>query len=182
MNQITKMGVYLRHTQLKIIKTKVIVTLYRSHSFYTQREDAQLELQKRIKHTSGNDCPPFILTPGLHTHSPPSHYTRENPVIKQDTILVECEIQHADQVLELLFTALINNDKKKWPITGCLQLIPIRPFGKMNKDFIDTYAMNTKPVCRISQTLYLKRLSKYRWTSKNFQRQQHHSMALSSIF
>ena len=46
MNQITKMGVYLRHTQLKTIKTKVIGTLYRSHSFYTQREEAQLELQK----------------------------------------------------------------------------------------------------------------------------------------
>ena len=99
MNQLTQMGVYLRHTQLKTIKTKIIGTLYKSHSFYTRREDAQLELKKRIQDTSGNDCPPFILTPGLHTHSPPTHYTGESPVIKQDTILVECEIRHADQVL-----------------------------------------------------------------------------------
>ena len=109
--------------------------------FYTQREDAQLELKKRIHDTSGNECPPFILTPGLHTHSPPTHYTGESPVIKQDTILVECEIRHADQVLEFLFTALIDNDIDKWPITGRLKLIPIRPFGKMNEDFIGTYAM-----------------------------------------
>ena len=49
MNQLTKMGVYLRHTQLKTIKTKIIGTLYKSHSFYTGREDAQLELKKEYK-------------------------------------------------------------------------------------------------------------------------------------
>ena len=35
MDTLTKLSVYLKHTQLESVKTKVIATLFRSHSFFT---------------------------------------------------------------------------------------------------------------------------------------------------
>lgn len=135
------MGVYLRHSQLETIKTKVIGTLFKSHSFYTRREDAIAELRQRIKVINGTEGPPFILTPGCQTHLPPISYKDNSPVIKQDTILVESETQHADPVLENIFTAIMSRDMGKWSFTCRLQFIPVRPFGRINENLIGMYAM-----------------------------------------
>ena len=91
MQNLESMDVYLRHPQLETIKKKVIGTLFKSHSFYTRRDDALAELQERIRSTNGAEGPPFVLTPGFQTHLPPISYEGESPVIKQDTILVEAE-------------------------------------------------------------------------------------------
>ena len=48
----------------------------------------------------------------------PLLYKGESPAIKQDTILVEAETQFADQVLENIFTSMLDGDSEKWPITG----------------------------------------------------------------
>ena len=85
--------------------------------------------------------PPFVLTLGFQSHLPPISYKRSSPVIKQDTILVESETQYADQVLENIFKAMISRDMDKWPITGRLQFIPIRPFGMIDENLIGLYAM-----------------------------------------
>ena len=44
-----------------------------------------------------------MLIPGYQSHVPPSDYHGENPIIKQDTILMESEVQHADEILELMY-------------------------------------------------------------------------------
>ena len=71
MQHLDTMGVYLRHSQLEIIKRKIIGTLFKSHSFYTRREDALKELKERIKSTTGEEGPPFVLAPGFQLHLPP---------------------------------------------------------------------------------------------------------------
>ena len=83
----------------------------------------------------------FILTPGFQTHLPPISYDGTSPVIKQDTILVETKTQHADQVLENIFTVMTDSDQNKWLITGRLQFIPIWPFGRIDENLIGKFAM-----------------------------------------
>lgn len=68
MQALKAMNVYLRHSQLETIKTKVIGTLFKSHSFYTQREDATEELKQRILATKGESSYPYS---GLSIPSPP---------------------------------------------------------------------------------------------------------------
>ena len=147
------MGAYLRHLQLETIRTQVIGTLFKTHSFYTRREDALDELKKRIIEIKGERGPPFSLTPGLQSHLPPISYEGKSPVIKQDMILVETQTKHADKVLENIFTAMLTRDMEKWPITGRLQFIPIRPFGKIDKNIIGMHAMK--------QNRYVSRLESY---------------------
>lgn len=36
---------------------------------------------------------------------------------------------------------MLLQDMEKWPITGHLQFIPIRPFGKIDENIIGMYAM-----------------------------------------
>ena len=141
MQDLQHLGVFLRHTSLETVKSKVIATLYRSHPFYTRREDALAELKLRIKQATGNEGPPFVLNPGLQTHQPPLTYKGQSPIIRQETLLVETEIKYADIVLQNLFAALLPEQISKWPITGKLQVIPIRPFGAMDENLIGTYAM-----------------------------------------
>ena len=119
----------------------MISTLFKSHSFFTRREDALDELKRRIKTTTGEEGPSFALTPGFQTHLPLITYDGKSPVVKQDTILVEAETKHADQVLENLFKSIMDRNEGKWPITGRLQFIPVRSFGRIDKNLIRHYAM-----------------------------------------
>ena len=141
MQELQHLGVFLRHTSLETVKSKVIATLYRSHPFYTRQEDALAELKLRIKQATGHEGPPFVLNPGLQTHQPPLTYKGQSPIIRQETILVKTEIKYADTVLQNLFAALLPDHTEKWPITGKLKVIPIRPFGDMDDNLIGTYAM-----------------------------------------
>merc|ERR1712115_749078 len=92
-------------------------------------------------HATNRECPPFFLTPGYQSHIPPDNYTGDSPVIKQDTILLESEIQHADEILELMYEIMTRNDADWWPITGHIQIIPVRPSGIMDENLIVKYAM-----------------------------------------
>merc|ERR1712115_724653 len=92
-------------------------------------------------HATNRECPPFFLTPGYQSHIPPDNYTGDSPVIKQDTILLESEIQHADEILELMYEIMTRNDADWWPITGHIQIIPVRPSGIMDENLIGRYAM-----------------------------------------
>merc|ERR1712032_1219407 len=134
MDILNSYSVFLKHTQLETVKTKVIATLFRSHSFFTRREDTKKELQERILHATNRECPPFFLTPGYQSHIPPDNYTGDSPVIKQDTILLESEIQHADEILELMYEIMTRNDADWWPIMGHIQIIPVRSSGIMDKN------------------------------------------------
>ena len=82
------------------------------------------ELLERILTSTNKECPPFFLTPGYQSHLPPDDYTGNSPIIKQDTILMESEIQHADEVLELMYEMMAKTNPNKWPIIGHIQIIP----------------------------------------------------------
>merc|ERR1712115_634224 len=81
------------------------------------------------------------LTPGYQFHLPPHDYIGNSPIIKQDTILMESEIQHAGEVLELMYEMMAKTNPDKWPITGHIQIIPVRPSGIMDENLIGKYAM-----------------------------------------
>ena len=97
---LSRMGVYIRHTQMKTVKSRVIVTLYMSHSFFTGREEVMKEIWERIFEKTGAESPPFLLTLYYQTHLPPISYTGIGKTIKQDTILVEEETKNVDGVLD----------------------------------------------------------------------------------
>ena len=92
MDILNSYSVFLKHTQLETVKTKVIATLFCSHSFFTHREDTKKELQERILQATNRECPPFMLIPGYQSHGPPMDYHGESPIIKQDTILMERKV------------------------------------------------------------------------------------------
>ena len=79
------------------------------------------------------ECPPFFLTPGYQSHIPPTDYPGDSPIIKQDTILMESEIHHANEILELMYKIITKNDADIWPIIGHVQIIPVCPSGLMEK-------------------------------------------------
>ena len=141
MDILINLSVFLRHTQLETVKTKVIVTLFHSHSFFTQREDAKKELQERILKATNRECPPFFLTPGYQSHNQPMEYTGDSPIIKQDTILMESKIHHADEILELMYKMMSKKESAVWPITEHIKIIPVRPSGIVDKNLVGRYAM-----------------------------------------
>lgn len=91
MQELENQVVYLKHTTLETIKTKVIVTLYKIHFYFTRREDIVSKIRARIQDKTGQESPPFVLAPGFHTHLPLTNYSGSSSIIKQDTILVEAE-------------------------------------------------------------------------------------------
>ena len=74
MDTLNLYSVFLKHTQLETVKTKVIATLFRSYSFFTRKEDTKKELQERILQATNRECPQFMLIPGYQSHVPPTDY------------------------------------------------------------------------------------------------------------
>ena len=66
---------------------------------------------------------------------------------------MEAQTEHADAVLENIFTAILSSNMEKWPITGRLQFIPIRPFRKIDENIIGIYVMR--------QNRYVSHLKSY---------------------
>ena len=89
MQELDQLRVYLHHFQFETIKSRVIGTLYKSHSFFTRREDALQELKNRIKVATGEVVPPFVLARGFQSRLSSLSYTGESPIIKQETIFIE---------------------------------------------------------------------------------------------
>ena len=54
---------------------------------------------------------------------------------------MESEIQHADKILELMYKMMAKTNPNQWPITGHIQIIPVRPSGVMDENLIGKYAM-----------------------------------------
>lgn len=64
MEELENLVVYLKQTTLETIKTKVIATLFKSHSFFTSRKNTIVELRAKTLAHTGQESPPFVLTPG----------------------------------------------------------------------------------------------------------------------
>jgi hypothetical protein len=156
MDTLNTWSVYLRHTQLDTVKTKTIATLFCSHSFFTRREDTKREIIERIHKATNRECPPFILTPGYQTHLPPTDYYGNSPIIKQDTLLMESETKHADEILELMYIMMAEKDTSSWPITGHIKIIPIRPSGLMDENLIGRFAMKQNQFVASLENITLK--------------------------
>ena len=99
--ELESLAIYSKQISLETIKTKVITTLFKSHSFFTRREDIVAELRARVLAHTGQESPLFVITPDYQTHLPLIDYNGNRLVIEQDTILVEAETKHADTILEL---------------------------------------------------------------------------------
>ena len=83
MLELTKMGVYIKHTQLEMIKSRAIATLFKSHSFFIQYEDAIKYIKEQIIEATRSVGPPSIFTPGYHTHLPPLSHTGKSKTINK---------------------------------------------------------------------------------------------------
>ena len=49
---------------------------------------------------------------------------------------MERKFPHTDEVLELMYVILALNDANSWPITGQIQIIPVRPLVIMDENLI----------------------------------------------
>ena len=62
-------------------------------------------------------------------------------IIKQNSILMESEIHHSDEILNIMYAIMVLKDSDWGQITSHIQTFPVQILAIMNKNLICWYLM-----------------------------------------